>query len=77
MLNLWHRILIIFPWDWADVLEDDKDDFLEFLGVFVPSHEVDCLVVIIWVGEEFDDMIDGIDVLLLVFDDVRLAVLEL
>ena len=77
MLNLWHRIFIIFPWDWADDLEDDKDDFLEFFGVFVPNHEVDCLVVITWVGEEFDDMMEGIDVLLLVLDDVRLAVLEL
>ena len=78
VLNLWHRIFIIFPWDWPEDLEDDKlEDFLEFFGVFVPNHEVDCLVVITWVGEELDDMMEGIDVLLLVFDDVRLAVLDL
>ena len=53
-------------------------DLLAAFGVFVPNQDeqyVGCLVVMIWVGPQ--DVIEGIDVLLFVFDDERLAVLEL
>lgn len=59
------------------------DDFLEVFGVFVPNQDVQelgCLVVITWVVVAYDcdeHMIEGIDVLLFVFDEERLAVLEL
>ena len=55
------------------------DDFLEVFGVFVPNQDVQelgCLVVITWVVVAYDD-IEGMDVLLFVFDEERLAVLEL
>ena len=55
------------------------DDFLAVFGVFVPNQDmqdVGCFVVITWVGVEYD-VIDGMDVLLFVFDEERLAVLEL
>ena len=65
---------------WEDDLDDKVDDLLEDLGVFEPSHEVygfGCFVVIMWVGATDDVVIDGIDVLLFVFEEVRLAVREL